>query len=374
MEIYVSIAALDFFEGLSDPRQPGKILHPLREILLLTLCAVICGADSFVEIAHFGKLKLDFLRTLLPFANGVASHDTIGAVFSNLDPNEFRRCFIDWVRSIQNEIPGLVPIDGKTVRRSMNGKTRPIHIVSAWATEQNMVLGQVKTDEKSNEITAIPELLKLLSIKGALVSIDAMGCKKEIAQTIVDKEADYLLSVKGNQQNLRTEIDLLFQGAESSTLPVEVEEKKEIEKGHGRIETRIYSVCHDLALLSAAGEWKELKCIGKARCIRECGGKVSDETRYFISSRKLSAVEFGKAVRGHWSIENSLHWVMDIVFRDDDCRVRTKNAASNFVTIKHIALNMLKQPVRKASMRVRRKMAGWDDGFLKEVIGVTPEL
>jgi len=368
-----SIAVLDFFAGLTEPRQLGKILYPLKEILLLTLCAVVCGADSFVEITQFGRCKLDFLRSLLPFENGIPSHDTVGAVISNLDPVEFRKCFVKWVRSIQKEIPGLIPIDGKTVRRSMNGQTRPIHIVSAWATEQRLVLGQVKTEEKSNEITAIPELLELLSIKGALVSIDAMGCQKKIAQKIVDKGADYLLAVKSNQETLHAGVELLFQGIDSATLPIEVEEEKVIGKGHGRVETRIYSVCHEVGLLPSVSDWNSLKCIGKARTIREWDGKVSDETRYFISSRKLTAAEFGRAVRGHWGIENSLHWVLDIVFRDDECRVRTRNAAANFVTIKHIALNMLKQPARKASMRVRRKVAGWDDDFLKEVIGAVPE-
>lgn len=373
MEQPKSIAALDYFEDLSDPRQPGKILYPLKEILLITLCAVIGGADSFVEIVQFGKCKLEFLKTLLPFAHGIPSHDTIGAVISNLDPEEFRKCFAAWVRAIQQDIPGLIPIDGKTVRRSMNGETRPIHIVSAWATEQNLVLGQVKTEEKSNEITAIPKLLDLLSIKGALVSIDAMGCQKEIAQKIVDKGADYLLAVKGNQGTLHAEIELLFQGLDSATLPIKIEEEQVIEKGHGRVETRICSVCDAIELLPSGNGWKDLKCMGKVRSIRECEGKISDETRYFISSRKLTAAEFGKAVRCHWAIENSLHWVMDMVFRDDECRVRTRNAAANFVTIKHIALNMLKQVKRKASMRVKRKLAAWDNDFLKELIGADPE-
>lgn len=368
-----SIAALEFFEDLSEPRQPGKILYPLKEILLVTLCAVIGGADSFVEIAQFGKCKLEFLKNLLPFAHGIPSHDTIGAVISSLDPKEFRKCFVAWVRAIQQDIPALIPIDGKTVRRSMNGETRPIHIVSAWATEQNLVLGQVKTNEKSNEITAIPELLDLLTIKGALVSTDAMGCQKEIAQKIVDKGGDCLLAVKGNQGTLHAEIELLFHGLDSATLPIDFEEEKVIEKGHGRIETRIYSVCSAIELLPCANDWKSLKCLGKVRSIREWDGKVSDESRYFISSRKLTAAEFGRGVRGHWGIENSLHWVMDIVFRDDECRVRTRNAAANFVTIKHIALNMLKQVKRKGSMRVKRKLAAWDDGFLNEVIGAAPE-
>ncbi len=372
MDISSKVAALDFFVQLPDPRQQDKIVYPLLEIILVALCAAICGADSFVEIEEFGNAKIAFLRKFLPFKNGIPSHDTFGAVFSNIDPKQFSKLFIKWVRALQQEIPGLVAIDGKTVRRSMNGNVPPIHVVSAWATEQNLVVGQVNTEEKSNEITAIPELLNILVLKGALVSIDAMGCQKEIAEKILAKKADYLLAVKGNQPRLRDEISLVFAGVDSSTFPVETEEFKTVEKGHGRIETRIYTVCHKVNLLETGREWNGLKCIGKVESIREVGEKTSREVRYFISSRKLGAKDFAKGVRGHWGIENCLHWVMDIVFKDDDCRVRTRHAATNFVTLKHITLNMLKSLPGKSSMRVRRKRAGWDDDFLETALGTTP--
>lgn len=370
METSQTIAALDFFAQLPDPRQPGKVLYPLQEIILTALCAVICGADSFVEFEEFGNAKIEFLSRLLPFKNGIPSHDTFGAVFSNIDPKQFGRLFVYWVRSLQKKIPGLVAIDGKTVRRSMNGEIPPIHIVSAWASEQNLVVGQAKTEYKSNEIKVIPELLSMLSIRGALVSIDAMGCQKAIATQIVQAGADYLLTVKGNQETLMADIELAFEGIESKTVPVETPELKIVEKGHGRIETRIYSVCYAVDWLTSASEWNGLKCMGKVFSIREIRGQRTEECRYFISSRKLDVKEFAKAVRSHWSIENSLHWVMDIVFRDDESRVRTRHAATNFVTLKHISLNMLKSLPCKMSMRVRRKRAGWDNDFLKMILGI----
>ena len=372
METYSSIAALDFFAELPDPRQAGKVIYPLREIILVALCAAICGADSFVEFEEFGKSKIHFLRKFLPFEHGIPSHDTFGAVFSNIDPGQFGKIFIAWVESLQAEIPGLVAIDGKTVRRSMNGDIPPAHIVSAWASEQNLVIGQIKTEEKSNETTAIPKLLAMLSLKKALVSIDAMGCQKSIAEQIVLAKADYLLAVKQNQKTLYDDISLVFQGVESGTFPVQTEEMTVVEKGHGRVETRIYSICYAIEPLARSKDWKNLQCIGQARSIREVAGKTSDETRYFISSRKLEVQEFAKAVRKHWSIENSLHWVLDIVFRDDESRVRVRHATTNFVTLKHITLNMIKSMPGKASMRVRRKRAGWDDSFLQAVLGATP--
>lgn len=365
-----SIAALDIFGELKDPRQQGKVKYPLNEIILVALCASICGADTFIEFVEFGEAKIDFLRRLLPFSNGIASHDTFGAVFSNIDRKQFSELFIKWVRALQSEIPGLVAIDGKTVRRSRNGDIPPIHVVSAWASDQNLVMGQVKTDIKSNEITAIPELLEMLTLKNALVSIDAMGCQKEIASKIISKKADYLLSVKRNQPVLYDELALVFEAYDAKMLPFQVFEQEYADKDHGRIERRIYSVIWDVKILESKENWPGLKCIGRVRSIREEKGKSSDEVRYFISSRKLEAAEFGKAIRSHWSIENSLHWVMDIVFRDDESRVRIRNAAANFVTLKHITLNMLKMLPGKQSMRVRRKRASWDEEYLLSALGV----
>lgn len=362
------ISALDIFSELEDPRQQGKVKYPLNEIILVALCASICGADTFIEFVEFGEAKIDFLNKLLPFENGIPSHDTFGAVFSNIDRKRFSELFVKWVQALQSQIPGLVAIDGKTVRRSMNGEIPPVHIVSAWASEQNLVMGQVKTDVKSNEIKAIPELLEILMLKNALVSIDAMGCQKEIAERIISKKADYLLSVKRNQPNLYHELELVFSAYDAEMAPFKVWEQEELDKAHGRLEQRIYSVTWDVKNLEAKANWPGLKCIGRVRSIREIDGKKSDETRYFISSRKLDAKAFAKAVRSHWTIENSLHWVMDVVFRDDDSRVRIRNAAANFVTLKHITLNMLKRMPGKQSMRVRRKRASWDNDYLLAVL------
>lgn len=369
---FICISILRFFGDLTDPRQLGKVLYPLPEIILVGLCAAICGANSFVEMATFGKAKLDFLRKLLPFKNGTPSHDTFGAVFANLDARQFNEIFIRWIMSLQKTLPRHVAIDGKTVRGSANGDIPAVHILSAWSSDQRLVIGQLKTKMKSNEITAIPELLSMLSVKGALITIDAMGCQKEIASKIIDKEADYLLAVKKNQRNLYNDIEMIFASAESETFPVKILEKETIDKSHGRIENRFYSLIDDKELISSMNEWKGLKCIGKVKRICIMGAKETEETRYFICSKEVDIDEFSDTVRSHWGIENSLHWVMDIVFRDDASRVREKNAAANFVTLKHITLNMLKSLPGKKSMRVRRKLAGWDEDFLLEALMATP--
>lgn len=367
------ISILRHFKNLDDPRQAAKVLYPLEEIILVALCAAICGADSFVEMENFGKAKINFLRTILPFKNGIPSHDTFGAVFANLDPKQFNEIFIQWIQSLQKYPPKHIAIDGKTVRRSMNGKIHPIHIVSAWSSDQRLVLGQIKTREKSNEITAIPELLSMLSIKGATVTIDAMGCQKEIAKKIIDKKANYLLAVKKNQKNLYKEIELLFSASDSETYPLEVIEHKTVDKDHGRLEIRTYSLLKDPQILSMCDDWPNLMTVGRVTRYCEIKDKKTEETRYYISSKDHKIDSFAEEVRNHWGIENSLHWVLDIVFREDESRVREKNAAANFATMRHITLNMLKNmPPNKKSMRVRRKVAGWDDEFLREVLISSP--
>ncbi len=372
MHDVVCISILRFFGNLNDPRQMSKVLYPLQEIILVALCAAICGADSFVEMEGFGNSKLEFLRKFLPFKNGIPSHDTFGAVFANLDARQFNEIFIKWIASFQKSLPNHVAIDGKTVRRSKNGDIPPVHIVSAWSSDQRLVLGQLKTEKKSSEIKTIPELLAMLSLKGALITIDAMGCQKEIAEKIIGKKADYLLAVKKNQKNLFEDIQTIFRAAESGTYPIEFPERETIEKAHGRMERRIYSLISHPELLGTMNEWKNLSCIGKVKRICETGSQKTEDTRYFICSKVLDIEEFSDTVRNHWGIENSLHWVLDIVFRDDECRAREKNAAANFVTLKHITLNMLKSIQGKQSIRVRRKLAGWDEEYLYKVLCATP--
>lgn len=367
-----SIEFFEFFSEIPDPRQQAKVLYPLDEIILATLCGVICGAESYVEIEEFGNAKLSFLKRFLAFENGIPSHDTFGIVFSKIDSKEFSAVFSKWVQAIQDKIPKLVAIDGKTVRRSKDNDSSPIHVVSAWAVEQNIVLGQIKTDEKSNEITAIPELLSLLVLNGAIVSIDAAGCQKKIASHILDKKADYVLAVKGNQPSIHNEVKLFFEGIFSETLPLEVQQCETVEKGHGRIETRRYYIADATGWLSKKAEWPGLQTMGCVESVRETKDGITTEFRYYISSLPADITQFSQAVRGHWGIENGLHWIMDIVFRDDECRIRKKHGPANFVIIKHLAQNMLKKAPSKASMRVKRKKAGWDDSFLATVLRETP--
>lgn len=363
---------LEFFSEMPDPRQQAKVLYPLDEIILVTLCGVICGAESYVEIEEFGNAKLPFLKRFLAFEQGIPSHDTFGIVFSKIDSKAFSEIFSKWVQAVQDKIPKLVAIDGKTVRRSKDNDSSPIHVVSAWAVEQNIVLGQTKANEKSNEITAIPELLSLLVLNGAIVSIDAAGCQKKIASHILDKKADYVLAVKGNQPSIHGEIQSFFEGFFSGTLPLEVQQCETIDKGHGRIETRRYYIADATEWLSKKDEWPGLQTMGCVESVRETNSGITTEFRYYISSLPMNITPFSQAVRGHWGIENGLHWVMDIVFRDDECRIRKKHGPANFVTIKHIAQNMLKKAPSKASMRVRRKRAGWDDMFLESVLREAP--
>lgn len=364
---------LEHFEDLADPRQAGKVLYPLDEVLLLCLLAVLAGAEGWVEIATFGKQKLGLLRRFRPFANGTPSHDQLGILFAALDAEQFQACFIAWVASIAKLDPDIVAVDGKTLRRSyqQGGAKAPIHMISAWASRQRLVLGQAKVADKSNEITAIPELLKRLTIKGAVVTIDAMGCQKEIAATIVDQEADYVLALKGNQGTLADDVTVLFAEQKARDFKdVSVSRHETLEKSHGRIETRVYRAIGDIDwLVERHPGWKGLKSIVMVESVREIGGgKSEQETRFYISSLPADAQHQGEAIRGHWGVENSHHWVMDMLFRDDECRIRTANAPANFAAIKTMAANILRQASGKQSLRVKRRLAAWDDDYLASLI------
>jgi predicted transposase YbfD/YdcC len=361
-----SIVFLDHFAGLKDPRQQGKVVYPLAEVLLLCLLAVLAGAETFVDIALFGEKKLYLLRRLLPYANGTPPHDRLGEIFAALDAEAFQRCFVAWVSAITKIPAGVIAIDGKTSRRSYSkkGACDAIHIVSAFAAQQRLVLGQTKVDEKSNEIVAIPKLLNMLSIAGAIVTIDAIGCQKEIAKQIVDKGADYVLALKGNQGTLRADVELFAAEQKANGFKdTRVSRHETVDGDHGRIETRKYTVFHDIAWLDERHDWPGLNAIVMVESARETGAKIETETRFYITSLK-DADRIATAVRTHWAIENSLHWVMDMVFRDDDCRVREGNAAANFVTLRHMAHNLARRAPGKMSIRARRKAAAWDDEYL----------
>lgn len=362
------------FSNITDPRQAHKTAHRLYEMIAIMICAVISGADSWVDIETYGKSKKKWLKTFLELPNGIPSHDTFGRVFSMISAEEFESCFLSWVKTIAEQIEGVVAIDGKTVRRSHNGSTeqKAIHMVSAWASNNGVVLGQVKTDEKSNEITAIPKLLKLLQIEGCIVTIDAMGCQKTIAKEIVDQNADYVLALKGNQESLQDEVNHLFQSAlEKNFEGMKWDHYETTEKNHGRQETRNYWTLLDLDAVTKAAEWPRLSMVGmvESKCL--CKGEESLEYRFYISSLDGNAQKFAKAVRSHWGIENSLHWALDVAFREDDCRIRAGNAAEIFSIVRRISLNLIKKEKGlKVGMKAKRLRAGWDNDYLLKILSV----
>ena len=372
-----SIVFLDHFKGLPDPRQRGKITYPLGEVLLLCLLAVLGGAETFVDIARFGEKKIDLLRRFRPFRDGTPSHDHLGDIFATLDAEAFQRCFVSWVAALTGVPAEVIAIDGKTLRRSYQkkGAKAPIHMVSAFAARQRLVLGQVKVADKSNEIVAIPALLDMMTIAGAIITIDAMGCQRGIAQKIVDSKADYVLALKGNQGTLREDVELFAAEQKANGFKdTKISQSQTVDADHGRIETRIYTVFHDVAWLQERHDWPELKGIVMVESKREIPGatpeadKMQQETRFYITSLVWLAHQMGPVVRGHWSIENSLHWVMDMLFRDDECRIRTHHAPANFTTLKHMAHNLIRKAPGKDSLRLKRKVAAWDDDFLASLI------
>jgi predicted transposase YbfD/YdcC len=368
-----SVVFLEHFSGLEDPRQPGKVVYPLNEVLLLCLLAVLAGAGTFTDIALFGEKKLDLLRRLLPYRNGTPPHDRLGEIFAVLDAEAFQRCFVSWVSAMTRIPAEVIAIDGKTSRRSYKNKgaNDAIHMVSAFAARQRLVLGQTKVDEKSNEIVAIPKLLAMLKIEGATVTIDAMGCQREIARQIVDQKADYVLALKGNQGTLRKDAELFAAEQKANGFKdTAISRHETVDGDHGRIETRKYTVLHDVSWLRERHSWPGLKAIVMVESTRETGAKIETETRFYLTSLKDTADRIATAVRGHWAIENSLHWVMDMVFRDDDCRVREGNAAANFATLRHMAHNLARRAPGKMSIRARRKAAAWDDEYLLSLAAV----
>ena len=363
-----AIVFLSYFDDLPDARQAGKVRYLLDEVLLLCLLAVLAGAETITDIARFGDKKLDLLRRFRPFAAGTPAHDHLGDILATLDAEPFQRCFVAWTASLIGVPEGVVAIDGKTSRRSKGAKGA-IHMVSAFAARQRLVLGQVKVADKANEIVAIPKFLDMLALEGAVVTIDAMGCQRAIAQKIVDKKADYILALKGNQGSLRQDVELFANEQKASDFKnTTVSRHESVDGDHGRIETRAVTVIHDIGWLRERHHWPGLASLVIVQSTREIGDKVERETRFYITSLTLPAVHIAAFVRAHWAVENSLHWVMDMVFRDDECRLRTDNAPANFTTIKHIALNLIRRANSKDSLRLRRKVAAWDDNFLVSLI------
>lgn len=366
-----TVVFLGHFNGLPDGRQQSKVRYPLDEVLLLCLLAVIAGAEAITDISRFGEKKLDLLRRFRPFAEGVPAHDHLGDILASLDAEHFQRCFVAWVASLTGVPEGVIAIDGKTVRRSKGSRNaeEPIHMVSAFAARQRLVLGQVKVADKANEIVAIPKLLDMLAIEGAIVTIDAMGCQRAIAQKVLDKKADYIFALKGNQGTLRDDVELFVVEQKASNFKdANVSRASTVDADHGRIETRDITVIHDIDWLQKSHQWPGLNSIVMVESTRELSGSIERETRFYITSLVLVASLIRPLIRDHWAVENSLHWVLDMVFRDDECRLRTDNAPANFTTIKHMALNLIRTAPGKDSLRLKRKVAAWDDEFLATII------
>ena len=372
METDEKKALLEHFADLEDPRS-RQSPHGLMELLLTAVCAVLSGADGWAGVALWGRAKLPWLRQFLPFANGVASHDTFGRVFALLNAEVFEQCFIGWMRSVCGAFDGLqVALDGKTVRRSKSSGQKAIHMVSAFASGLGLTLGQVKTAEKSNEITAIPELLDALLLKGCIVTIDAMGCQKAIAAKIVQQESDYALMVKNNQPGLAAAIEGFFNTAERVGYQGIPHTRAEwIEKDHGRIETRRCVVTDDLSCLEERHDWPGVKTLVMVEAIRAVNGVASTERRYYISSRLADAEHMGTVVRGHWGVENGLHWSLDVAFGEDQARMREGNSAENFSILRRIALNLIRQDKSvKAGIKNRRLLACCDDAYRQNLLGI----
>lgn len=360
------------FRKVMDPRVVGRTNHLLVDILVMAICGVIANCDSWGDIALFAQKRESWFKRFLKLANGIPSHYTFRRVFDQLNPRAFQTCFVGWVKEI-SDLVGLkhIAIDGKTLRRSGNkgAGLRMLHAVSAWASEQHLLLGQVMTEAKSNEITAIPKLLELLDLHGALVTIDAIGCQKAIAKQIVEQGGDYVLTVKANQENLLEDIQATVEKALDGLLPAEdVQQYTKVESGHGRQEERSYTVIHNVEDIRDRHDWEKLTSVGMIYSERTINGDKSTEVRYFIGSKKMGARKYARVLRGHWAIENNLHWQLDVTFGEDDSTIEQRNAGANFAVLRRIAISLLKQNQSKESLGRKRMAAALDPDFLAEIL------
>jgi predicted transposase YbfD/YdcC len=363
----------DYFAELPDPRRSQGRRHKLRDILAIALCAVLCGADDFTEIEEFGETREAWLRGFLELPHGIPSHDTFGRVFAALDPTAFGRCFMTWVRAVAELSEGaIVAIDGKALRRSYDVASGcpAIELVSAWAREHRLTLGQVKVAEGSNEITAVPELLKVLALQGCVVTADALNCQKEVAAQIRHRGADYVLALKGNHATLHERVERFLSSVrEGRTHGFHCGEHRSVEKEHGRIEERYFLQVEAPEDLTASGEWVGLASVGLCEAVREVEGRRSTHRRYYLSSLPVEAAKFSEAVRGHWAVENSCHWVLDVAFGEDESRVRVGHAAENFATLRRIVNNLLQHERSvKRGVKSKRLKAALDENYLLKVL------
>lgn len=361
------------FRSLTDPRAEHSIKHRLTDIVMITICAVICGADNWVDIENYGHAKIEWLEQFLELSQGIPSHDTLMRVFARLKPEELQQCFLNWIQAVSQISKGqIIAIDGKSLRSALErGQNRgAIHMVSAWACENRLVLGQQKVNAKSNEITAIPKLLELLAIEGCLVSIDAMGCQTEIARTIIEQRGDYVLALKGNHKSLYEDVVELFQLARQQDWQnIDHKFYQTINKGHGRIEIRRYWTMGQTDYLLGAEQWSGWKSIGLVESERRINNHTTLEHRYYLLSIQSDAQLFAKAVRSHWGIENQLHWVLDLSFQEDTIQGCEGYSAENLAIVRHLAVNLLThENTAKGGIHAKRKKAGWDNQYLTQVL------
>lgn len=354
------------WEGLEDPRKGNAALHDFHELLMIALCSVLCGGQGAVDMALFAEAKEPWLRSFLKLENGIPSHDTFSRVFRNLDAEQFRASFQRFMAQFSEQVQGVVAIDGKVLRRSFDRASgqSPLHMVSAWGCQQRLVLAQIATEAKSNEITALPQLLRMLSLQGTIVTADALNCQRTIAQQIVEQKGDYALALKANQETLYDDVALLLSDPETKTETAQ----PVVEADHGRIETRTATVCSEVQWLQKQHQWPGLKAVGKVVRVREMPEKTTTETAYYLLSKVFPPERFNHVVRQHWHIENSLHWRLDVVMNEDQDRTRKGNGPQNLAVLRHMAINAMQKEGSKGSLRGKFKRAGWDDAFLHRLL------
>lgn len=384
MQTHPKLSFIEHFRTIPDPRVNRTKDHALIDVLVIAVCALICGGETFNDMEDFGKAKEGWFKTFLGLTNGIPSHDTFNRVFAALDPKEFLECFLRWTQSLRQAVPReIVAVDGKALRRAMNKKENVKYVVSAWAESNSLVLGQLKVTDKSNEITAVPELLRVLELSGCIVTLDAMGCQKKIAKEIIEADADYVLALKGNQETVHEEVKSFLDatiaetqaarlpGAKLSKPAAALAQVKTIEKDHGRIETRHYYQTDELSWFADLEKWEGLKSVGVVESTREIGEEKTIERRYYLCSLRLDVEMFARAVRSHWGVENKVHWIMDVCFHEDQSRARAGYAAENLATLRRLALNLLKKETsKKRGIKGKQLNAGWDHPYLLKLLGI----
>lgn len=381
MHTHPKLSLIEHFKDLPDPRVERTREHDLIDILVIAICTLLCAGESFNDMEDFGKAKEDWFKTFLGLRNGIPSHDTFNRVFAALDPQAFGDCFLRWTQSLRMAVAReIVALDGKALRRALNGDRSVKYVVSAWAEDNGLVLGQLKVADKSNEITALPELLRALKLSGCIVTVDAMGCQKNIAREIQEADADYVLALKGNHEVVHAEVksflDTLVTEREAkpvrpSRAAMNLAVQETVEKDHGRIETRRYYQSAVLDWFADREKWEGLQTVGMVEAIREIGAQRTVERRYYLSSLPLDVATFARAVRGHWGVENKLHWVLDVQMREDQSRARAGYAAENLATLRRLALNLLKQEkTRKRGIKGKQLNASWDHAYLLRLLSL----